>query len=125
MLLESARQDVAAYARRLVRDKLVVGTAGNISLRDADSGLVAMTPTGLPYEAMEAADIVVVDQQGRLVDGRWEPTSEWQMHLAVYERLPQWSAVVHTHSMFAAVFAAASERSRASTTRSWSPAGRG
>jgi L-fuculose-phosphate aldolase len=106
MLLHALRTEVAATARRLVLSRLVTGTAGNVSAREPETGHVAITPTGLDYETMTAADIVVVDREGQPVDGRWLPSSELPMHLEVYRRLPERHAVVHTHSLFATVFAA-------------------
>ena len=106
MHLERLREEVAAAALQLVRDRLVTGTSGNVSVHDPESGHVAITPTGLPYETMKAEDVVVVDLAGTAVDGRWLPSSELPMHLEIYRRLPDQRAVVHTHSMFATAFAA-------------------
>ena len=94
-MLEPEKDAVAAAARRLAAEGLVLGTAGNISvLRD---GLVAVTPTGAMLESAAAADVAVVDLEGRQVDGELAPTSELALHLGAYGRYGA-GAVVHTHA---------------------------
>lgn len=92
---DSAREQLCTRARRMVRDGLVVGTSGNLSVRTGD--LIAVTPSGVDYETMTAADVVLVDDAGAVVDGAREPTSELALHLAAHTR-PGTGAVVHTHS---------------------------
>jgi L-fuculose-phosphate aldolase len=97
-MLEAEKEAVAAAARRLAREGLVLGTAGNISaLRD---GLVAVTPTGAILERATAPDVAVVDLDGRQVDGDLAPTSELALHLGAYRR-HRAGAVVHTHAPIA------------------------
>ncbi|HEV2087428.1 MAG TPA: class II aldolase/adducin family protein [Cryptosporangiaceae bacterium] len=96
--------------RRMVADRLVVGAAGNVSVRVDD--LIAVTPTAVPYLAMTPADVVLHRLSGEPTDeGRTaagesgdpvrEPTSEWPLHLAAYAARPEVGAVVHTHSVAA------------------------
>lgn len=92
----SARDDVAAAARRLAADGLLVGTAGNVSMRVRD--LVAVTATGVVLAECAAHDVVLVDHAGALVDGGLVPTSELELHLGVYADQPDVGAVVHTHA---------------------------
>lgn len=98
---------VAGAARRLVPDGLAVVTAGNISARDPESGLIAVTPSGRPYPSMTAHDIAIVDPGGRLVRGEHRPTSELPLHLAIHADDPGVRAIVHTHSPYAAAFSVA------------------
>jgi L-fuculose-phosphate aldolase len=105
--VEALAEAVARAARRLVPDGLAVATAGNISGRDPASGLIAVTPAGRPYDAMTAADIAIVDPQGRLVRGEHRPTSELPLHIAILARYPGLDAIVHTHSPYAAAFSVA------------------
>ncbi|HEX4702025.1 MAG TPA: class II aldolase/adducin family protein [Pseudonocardiaceae bacterium] len=98
MLLATERAHVCAYGRRMVADRLVVGTSGNISVRSGD--LIAVTPTGVDYTDLTPESIVVLDRAGRLVDGALTPTSETPLHLALYQGRPI-GAVVHTHSVHA------------------------
>ena len=93
-LLLVERQQVADACRYLSRSGLVVGTAGNVSVRVDD--LVVISPSGVAYEAMTAVDVGVHDLDGRAVDAALEPSSELALHLAVYAGTPH-AAVVHTH----------------------------
>ena len=93
-MLAEERAAVVAYAKRMVRDGLVVGTSGNISVRVAD--LVAVTPSGVDYETMTTDDIPVVDLSGNVVQGALAPTTELPMHLTCYTEHGA-GAVVHTH----------------------------
>ncbi|MET7455543.1 class II aldolase/adducin family protein [Streptomyces sp. NPDC005574] len=90
--------DLVETARRTVRDALVVGTSGNVSVRVGDTVLV--TPTGVPYDRLTPDDVVGVDLAGRQVLGSLLPTSELPMHLAVYNSTDA-RAVVHTHAVHA------------------------
>jgi L-fuculose-phosphate aldolase len=104
--VDQARHEVHEAACRLVRDGLVVGSAGNISAR-VDAHHVVVTAGGVPYDKLEAADHPVVDVR----DGSWEgprkPTSELPLHLGVMASMPGVHAIVHTHSRHAAAFAVA------------------
>ena len=99
MLLQSEREQVADYARRMIETGLVVNTSGNISIRVDDQ--VAITPSGLPYESLRASDIVVVDTHGDIVDGELLPSSETPLHLSLYSGNAEIGAIVHTHSVYA------------------------
>jgi L-fuculose-phosphate aldolase len=98
MLLRDEREALRAHARRMRAEGLAEGTSGNLSVRSGD--LVAITPSGVPYERLEAEAICLVDLDGRRVDGAGTPSSELPMHLAVYRRTGA-AAVVHTHSTWA------------------------
>jgi L-fuculose-phosphate aldolase len=97
-MLDALREEVAAASRRLAAEGLVLGTAGNISAREGEH--VAITPTGAQLADLEADQVCVVDLDGALVEGGFEPTSERELHLGVYERYDA-AAVVHTHSPMA------------------------
>jgi L-fuculose-phosphate aldolase len=93
--LDAEREQVAAAARRLAAEGLVLGTSGNLSARAGD--LVAVSPTGATLAELEPEQVSVVGLDGRLVHGDLEPTSELGLHLGVYRRFDT-GAVVHTHS---------------------------
>lgn len=93
----SERQELVAYGRRLVRDDLVDGMSGNLSVRAGD--LIAITPSGVAYDEMEPADICLVRPDGGTTAGGGRPSTETPMHLAVYQATDA-AAVVHTHSPF-------------------------
>jgi len=94
-----AREQVITYARRLLTERLVSYTAGNLSVRvPGEPALLAVTPTSTPYDELEPEDIVIVGTDGEIVDGRRPPTSELSMHTLICARRPDIGAVVHTHS---------------------------
>jgi L-fuculose-phosphate aldolase len=96
--IERARNEVVAACRRLAAEGLLIGTAGNVSLRTED--LVAVTATGALLAEITAAQVAVVDLTGRMVAGEFAPTSELDLHLGVYQRYRA-GAVVHTHAPMA------------------------
>ena len=98
MLLGDMREAVAEAGRQMVADRLVVGTAGNISVRAGD--LVAVTPTGVPYPGLTPAQVGVHRTDGEPVQAPLAPTSELPLHLALYAATGA-AAVVHTHSVAA------------------------
>ncbi|MFL5895459.1 MAG: class II aldolase/adducin family protein [Thermoleophilaceae bacterium] len=97
-MLEAEREKVAAACARLAAEGLVVGTAGNVSLRSGEN--VVVTPTGGVFGDMQTDDIAVVDMSGAQVGGEHAPTSELGLHLSLYEQMDA-GAVVHTHAPFA------------------------
>jgi L-fuculose-phosphate aldolase len=98
----SERERVASACRRLAADGLVVGTAGNVSMRTGDR--VAVSATGAVLADMTAAEVTVVDLEGRVRDGELAPTTELDLHLGVYRRYGA-GAVVHTHAPMATALA--------------------
>jgi L-fuculose-phosphate aldolase len=96
--LEDERKQIAAASRRLASERLVLGTAGNLSTRRDD--LVAITPSGAALESLDHEQVTVVDLEGRIVAGELEPSSELGLHLGVYRRYDA-AAVVHTHAPMA------------------------
>ncbi|HEX6422998.1 MAG TPA: class II aldolase/adducin family protein [Acidimicrobiales bacterium] len=104
----TTREAVLAAARRMLEQGLVEGTAGNISGR-LPGGLVCLTPSSVPYDTMTLDDLVVVDLDGGVVEGRRPPTTERDLHLAVLRRYPELGAVIHTHAVHATMFALAHE----------------
>jgi L-fuculose-phosphate aldolase len=100
--IEEQREQVAAASRRLAAEGLTPGTAGNVSARHEE--LVAISPTGAVLAELQAADVTVVDLDGKQVDGPYAPTSEIELHMGVYRRF-QAGAVVHTHAPMATAIA--------------------
>jgi L-fuculose-phosphate aldolase len=97
-VLDAAREQVAAACARLAREGMVVGTAGNVSMRA--EGHVIVTPTGGVFGEMSAEDMAVVTRRGTVVEGERAPTSELALHLLLYDRMDA-GAVVHTHAPYA------------------------
>jgi L-fuculose-phosphate aldolase len=102
--VDRIKHDVIDTARALLREGLVEGTAGNLSARLPD-GRVVMTPSSLDYEVMEVADLVVMDLEGQVLEGDRAPTSEKALHLACLKRHADIGAVIHSHALFASMFA--------------------
>jgi L-fuculose-phosphate aldolase len=96
MMYEEQRQSVVNALQELASSGLVIGTAGNVSLR-LEENVFVMSPSTLPYAGMIAEDVVVVDSTGNVLEGDRNPTSEMQLHLAVYSTTSH-TALVHTHS---------------------------
>ncbi|MBC6462027.1 class II aldolase/adducin family protein [Actinomadura sp. HBU206391] len=105
MLLRDERRELCAVGRRTAETGLVIGAAGNLSVRVGD--LVAVTPSGVELDRLTPEGILVVDTEGRVVeeDGEGVPSSETPMHLAIYAATDA-GAIAHTHSTYGAVVAA-------------------
>lgn len=101
---------VLEAAKKMHRDGLVAGTSGNVSMLDRVNQAIAITPSGLDYEVMEAEDITVIDFNGKIIEGCQKPSSEWRMHAVMYEKLPDVGAIVHTHAPYATSFSVLNER---------------
>ncbi len=105
MRLEKEREAVVQFGKKMVAAGLTTGTGGNLSIACRACGLIAITPSGVAYDQLTAAQIVVIDDQGRVVAGHGRPSSETTFHLALYRQRPDIGAVVHTHSVYATTLA--------------------
>ena len=105
MLLQNEREDVVKYCRKMITAGLTKGTGGNISILNRELGLMAVSPSGIDYFETTAADVVVMDLAGNVVDGRRKASSEYELHRIFYVRRQDIDAVVHTHSVYATVLA--------------------
>lgn len=106
MRLERLREELVHLHAELPRHQLVVWTGGNVSARDPETGLIAIKPSGVRYEDLTAASMVVLDPDGAVVEGDFAPSSDTASHLYIYRHRPDVFGVVHTHSRFATAFAA-------------------
>ena len=106
-MLKKLKKQVLEANLQLPRAGLVVFTWGNVSGIDRESGLVVIKPSGVPYDGMEAEDMVVVDLEGNVVEGKWKPSSDTPTHLELYKAFPGCGGIVHTHSRWATTFAQA------------------
>ena len=103
MLLQEQREQVVEYGKKLVTTGLTDGTFGNLSVFDRESGLMAISPSGMDYFATTPEDVVVTDLEGKVVEGKRKPSSELDLHRLFYQRRQDVNGVVHTHSTFATV----------------------
>ena len=106
-MLEKLKQTVLEANLLLPKHGLVTFTWGNVSGIDREAGLVVIKPSGVEYDGMCAEDMVVVDMDGKRVEGKWKPSSDTDTHLALYKAFPTLGGVVHTHSRWATSFAQA------------------
>lgn len=106
-MLEELKKLVCEANLLLPQYGLVTFTWGNVSGIDRKSGLVVIKPSGVPYEGMRAEDMVVVDLDGSVVEGKWKPSSDTATHVELYKAFPDCGGIVHTHSRWATTFAQA------------------
>ena len=106
-MLEQLKEQVLQANLLLPRYNLVTFTWGNVSGIDRERGLIVIKPSGVPYEGMTAEDMVVVDLDGKRVEGKWKPSSDTPTHAALYRAFPGLGGIVHTHSRWATTFAQA------------------
>jgi len=105
-MLERLKEELVALHLELPRNNLVAWTGGNISARDAETGLVVIKPSGVRYEELRPEGMVVLNLDGEIVDGSLKPSSDARSHLYIYRNRPDVGGVVHTHSRYATAFAA-------------------
>lgn len=106
IMLASLRTEIYRLNLELPKNELVTWTSGNVSGRDSASGLVVIKPSGVRYDELTPENMVVVDPDGKVVDGTYKPSSDVHAHLYIYRHRPDVNGVVHTHSTFATAFAA-------------------
>ena len=107
--VEALRETVAALHAELTRYELVVWTAGNVSGRVPDADLMVIKPSGVSYDELTPASMIVCDLSGEVVEGDLSPSSDTAAHAYVYRNMPEVGGVVHTHSTFAVAWAARGE----------------
>ena len=106
-MLEKLKNTVYRANIDLVDNGLVIQTWGNVSGRDFDSGLIVIKPSGVSYESMKPDDMVVIDLEGKVVEGKYKPSTDAPTHLLLYKTYNTIGGVVHTHSSYATSWAQA------------------
>ena len=104
-MLEDLKQNVLKANLDLVKHGLVVFTWGNVSGIDREKGLVVIKPSGIDYDSMTIDDMVVIDLDGNVIEGKWKPSSDTPTHLVLYKAFTDIGGVVHTHSRWATSWA--------------------
>ena len=104
-MLEELKQTVCEANLLLPKYDLVTFTWGNVSGIDRELGLIAIKPSGVPYDGMAPEDMVIVDLSGNVIEGKWKPSSDTATHIELYKAFPNIGGVVHTHSRWATTFA--------------------
>ncbi|HOJ87544.1 MAG TPA: class II aldolase/adducin family protein [Pseudothermotoga sp.] len=101
-MYERDRELIVQFGLRILRSNHVSGTSGNISLR-VSQDMIAITPSGVPYDELSAKDIPIIDLEGHLVEGNLKPSVEHQLHCLIYKTFQDIHAVIHTHSIYSTV----------------------
>lgn len=103
------KREVIDGGIRMLEEGITIGTWGNVTIRDPETGYVYLSPSGMPYKTLTEDDIVVVLLDGSRVEGTRRPTIETEMHLAIYRARPECNAVIHTHPIYSTAFSAMGE----------------
>ena len=106
-MLEKLKNEVFRTNLDLVKKGLVIHTWGNVSGRDKESGLIVIKPSGVSYESMKPDDMVVIDIEGKVVEGKFKPSTDAPTHLILYKTYDSIGGIVHTHSTYATSWAQA------------------
>ena len=106
-MLEQLKKEVYEANMMLVEHDLIIFTWGNVSGIDRESGLFVIKPSGVSYDVLKPEDMVVVDLDGKVVEGKYRPSSDTDTHIALYKAFPNIGGVTHTHSVYATSFAQA------------------
>ena len=104
---EQIREEIVQIGKEMLNSSLVVGTWGNISARVPNEDYIAITPSGVDYNSIDARGIVVMDMDGDIVEGDTKPSIEYGLHLAIYNNREDVNAIVHTHSTYCTAMAIA------------------
>jgi len=108
-MLEKLRQEVWQMNLELPKNRLVTMTSGNVSGRDRGTNYVVIKPSGVKYEDLKSSDMVVVDLEGKVIEGELKPSFDTLTHLYVYRHRQDVNGIVHTHSNYATSFAVLGE----------------
>jgi L-ribulose-5-phosphate 4-epimerase len=106
-MLEKLKNTIFKANLDLVEKGLVIHTWGNVSGRDKSSGLIVIKPSGLSYNSMNPDDMVVIDTEGKVVEGKFKPSTDVPTHLILYKKFESLGGIVHTHSSYATSWAQA------------------
>ncbi len=106
MLLPDLREQVFRLNLELPKNNLVAWTSGNVSARDPETGYMVIKPSGVMFDDLTPENMVVLDLDGKVVEGDLKPSSDTYSHLYIYRERPDVNGVVHTHSRYATAFAA-------------------
>lgn len=104
--MANLREEMLAVIGQMCRDNLVLGTWGNVSVKDGENSML-ITPSGMGYDVLGPDDLVRMNLTGKTAAAKWKPSSEWRLHAALYLGRSDIGAIVHTHSVYATAFAVA------------------
>ena len=107
--MKNWKREVIDAGIRMLSEGITIGTWGNVTVRDPETGYVYLSPSGMPYKTLVEDDIVVVRLDGSRMEGTRKSTIETEMHLAIYRARPECNAVIHTHPIYSTAFSAMGE----------------
>ena len=105
-MLEQLKNELVELNRELPKNNLVAWTGGNVSARDLETGHMVIKPSGVPFDQLRPQDMVVLDMDGKIIEGTCKPSSDTYSHLYIYQHREDVNGIVHTHSRYATAFAA-------------------
>lgn len=106
-MLKKLKEEVCKANLDIVKHGLVVFTWGNVSAIDREKGLIVIKPSGISYDNMKPEDMVVVDMDGKVIEGKYKPSSDMSTHVVLYNAFKTAGGIVHTHSTYATAWAQA------------------
>ena len=104
-MLELLKKEIVEYGIKLESTGLTESTGGNLSRLDLETGLIAIKPSSIPYEKIKVEDVVIVDRNGKVIEGKLKPSSETPMHTYIYRKRPNVKAIIHTHAPYSTILA--------------------
>lgn len=105
MQLIEERKKLITYGKKLLQDNYTLGTGGNLSIFDRQKKLMLITPSGIPFQEITEADLVLMTLEGTVVEGDKKPSSEWFMHKIFYEKRTDLNSLIHAHTIYSTVLA--------------------
>lgn len=108
-LLNEERKLIVKYGRKLIDSRLTVGTGGNVSIFNRETGYMAISPSGIKYYEMKEEDVVIMDLEGNVIEGQLKPSTEFEMHSIVYRNRDDVNAMIHTHALYATTISCLNE----------------
>nr|WP_204367679.1 L-fuculose-phosphate aldolase [Enterococcus crotali] len=99
------RKKLITYGKKLLQDNYTLGTGGNLSIFDRENKLMLITPSGIPFQEISEADLVLMTLEGTVVEGDKKPSSEWFMHKIFYEKRTDLNSLIHAHTIYSTVLA--------------------
>ena len=102
---QDAKKIVLSACQEMQKAALVIGSSGNASVRLASNGQIAITPSSVDYSCMNAADVMILNLDGDVIEGDRNPSIEYPLHIAIYKARPDVNAIVHTHCIYASALA--------------------
>lgn len=105
MQMIEERKKLITYGKKLIQDNYTLGTGGNLSIFDRQKKLMLITPSGIPFQEITEANLVLMTLEGTVVEGDKKPSSEWFMHKIFYEKRTDLNSLIHAHTIYSTILA--------------------